>query len=190
MGFKNAKQDIQDILSWFNDAFSRPSFKLFSSFIISRVPPGCQLGKEVHTSSLVQSLAPGYPKGARSLSSFTRFLGKNLWEAEELVSSSLKHFFSSLHIHSRSVLFLILDDTIARKTGKKIPHPEGARVGIKIIPRIWLMSLVINGCCRLCFIEIFSCPSGTRWVLNSITRKRPKGAVPRIKSGADQNHPG
>jgi len=93
--FKNAKQDIQDILSWFSEAFSSPSFKFFSSFIINFI----QLGKEVHTSSMVQALTPF----TKSLSSFTRFLGNNIWQADELVSTSLNNFFSSLHIQIHDV---------------------------------------------------------------------------------------
>ena len=34
MRFKNAKADLQTTLSWFSDSFSRPSFKIFSCFII------------------------------------------------------------------------------------------------------------------------------------------------------------
>ena len=52
MSIRNAKQDIQELLSCFSEAFSRPSFKLFSSFVIGFI----QLGKETHTSSMVQSL--------------------------------------------------------------------------------------------------------------------------------------
>ena len=140
MRFKNAKQDTQDILYWFVEDFSRPSFKLFSSFIISFI----QLGKEVHTSSMVQSLTPL----SKSLSSFTRFLGKNLWDADELVNSSLKHFFSSLHIHTRSVVFLILDDTIARKSGKKIPecawYKDHAQNMANVLGHQWLLSILLS----------------------------------------------
>ncbi len=139
MRFKNAKQDIKDILSWFVEDFSRPSFKLFSSFIISFI----QLGKEVHTSSMVQSLTPL----SKSLSSFTRFLGKNRWDADELVNSSLKHFFSFFHIHTRSVVFFILDDTIARKSGKKIPgcawHKDHAQNKANVFGHQWLLSALL-----------------------------------------------
>jgi hypothetical protein len=48
MNIRNAKQDIQKLLSCFSEAFSRPSFKLFSSYIIGFI----QLGKETHTSSM------------------------------------------------------------------------------------------------------------------------------------------
>ena len=71
MRFQNGKKDLQAILSWFSESFSRPSFKLFTSFIISFI----QLGKEGHTSSMVQSLT--FPFLHRSLPSFTRFLGQN-----------------------------------------------------------------------------------------------------------------
>ena len=139
MRFKNAKQDIQDILSWFSEAFSSTSFKFFSSFIINFI----QLGKEVHTSSMVQALTPF----TKSLSSFTRFLGNNIWEAEELVSISLKNFFSSLHIHTRSVVFLILDDTIARKSGKKIPgcgwHKDHSQKMANVFGHQWVLSALL-----------------------------------------------
>jgi Transposase DDE domain len=115
MNFRNAKQDIQNLLSCFSEVFSRPSFKLFSSFIIGFI----QLGKETHTSSMVQSLSFSFLH--RSLSSFTRFLGQNIWAMEEVAGITLERFFHTLRIKAHSVLFLIVDDTIAQKTGKKIP---------------------------------------------------------------------
>lgn len=111
----NAKQDVRFILSWFQEAFSSPSFKLFSSFIVGFI----QLGKEGHTSSMVQSLARSFL--SRSLSSFTRFLGKNAWVVDEVLALALHNFFHTLKIQARSVVFLLLDDTIIQKTGKKIP---------------------------------------------------------------------
>jgi hypothetical protein len=115
MELLNAKQDIRFILSWFSDPFSRPSFKIFSSFITGFI----QLGKEIYTSSMVQSL--NWPSLHRSLSSFTRFLGKNVWAMEEVTQIALHQFFHRLRIKENSVLFLIMDDTLTKKTGKKIP---------------------------------------------------------------------
>ncbi len=115
MRLPNAKQDVQFILSWFQNAFSSPSFKLFSSFILGFI----QLGKEGHTSSMVQSLAGSFL--SRSLSSFTRFLGKNAWSRDEVLALALQKFFQTLKIQARSIVFLLLDDTILQKTGKKIP---------------------------------------------------------------------
>jgi hypothetical protein len=115
MKIENAKQDIQKLLSCFSEAFSRPSFKIFSSFIIAFI----QLGKELHTSSMVQSLAHCFLH--RSLSSFTRFLGNNVWAVEEVAETTLCQFFHTLRIKAHSVLFLVVDDTLAEKTGKKIP---------------------------------------------------------------------
>ncbi len=115
MRFQDAKQDVLFILSWFQEAFSSPSFKLFSSFIVGFI----QLGKEAHTSSMVQSLARSF--FSRSLSSFTRFLGKNAWAMDEILATALHKFFYTLKIKARSVVFLLLDDTILKKTGKKIP---------------------------------------------------------------------
>jgi len=115
MNSGNAKQDIQRLLSCFAMAFSRPSFKLFSSFIIGFI----QLGKEAHTSSMVQSLSFSFLH--RSLSSFTRFLGQNIWAMEEVAGIALDQFFHTLRIKTHCVLFLIVDDTIIQKSGKKIP---------------------------------------------------------------------
>ena len=78
MRFRNAQKDVRFILSWFQEAFSSPSFKLFSSFILGFI----QVGKEGHTSSRVQSPARSFL--SRSLSSFTRFLGKNGWSLDEV----------------------------------------------------------------------------------------------------------
>ena len=86
MEFKNAKNDILSILSWFSGAFSSPSFKLFSAFIIGFI----QLEKEAHTSSWVQTLSHSFLQ--RSLSSFTRFLGKNTWAMEEVFAIALIRF--------------------------------------------------------------------------------------------------
>jgi hypothetical protein len=125
MELQNAKEDIQFILSFFSKTFSRPSFKIFSSFIISFI----RSGKEAHTSSMVQSLT--HPFLRRSLSSFTRFLGQNIWAVEEIAQIALSQFFHHLQIKAHSVLFLIVDDTIAKKTGTKMPgcawHKDGAR---------------------------------------------------------------
>jgi SRSO17 transposase len=115
MRMPNAKQDVLFILSWFQEAFSSPSFKIFSSFIVGFI----QLGKEGHTSSMVQSLSRSFL--SRSLSSFTRFLGKNSWAMDEVLATALHQFFHTLKIKARSVVFLLLDDTIIKKTGKKIP---------------------------------------------------------------------
>jgi len=49
MPCQNAKEDNRLVLSWFSEAFSRPSFKIFSSFVVGFI----QLGKEAHTSSMV-----------------------------------------------------------------------------------------------------------------------------------------
>ena len=115
MRCQNAKEDICLVLSWVSEAFSRPSFKILSSFVVGFI----QLGKEAHTSSMVQYLSRSYL--SRSLSSFTRFLAENTWTKEQLVEIALRRFFDRLRIKARCVVFLIIDDTIAQKSGKKIP---------------------------------------------------------------------
>jgi len=140
MNIRNAKQDIQKILSCFSEAFSRPSFKLFSSYIIGFI----QLGKETHTSSMVQSLSFSFLH--RSLSSFTRFLGQNVWAMEEVAETALEQFFHTLRIKAHCVLFLIVDDTILQKTGKKIPgcawHRDHAQKGY-VFGHQWVISALL-----------------------------------------------
>ena len=141
MRIQNARQEIQNILSFFSESFSRPSFKIFSSFIISFI----QLGKEVHTSSMVQSLAHSFLR--RSLSSFTRFLGENLWTVEEVTETALHQFFQTLRITARDVLFLIVDDTLVKKTGKKIPgcgwHKDHAQNMANVFGHQWVLSALL-----------------------------------------------
>lgn len=138
MRMPSAKQDVLLILSWFREAFSSPSFKLFSSFIVGFI----QLGKEGHTSSMVQSLSRSFL--SRSLSSFTRFLGKNSWALDEVLATALQKFFHTLKIQVRSVVFLLLDDTIIQKTGKKIPgcgwHKDHAQNLANVFGHQWVLA--------------------------------------------------
>lgn len=140
MNSQNAKQDIQKLLSCFSEIFSRPSFKLFSSFVIGFI----QLGKETHTSSMVQSLSFSFLH--RSLSSFTRFLGQNVWAMEEVAETALEQFFHRLRIKAHSVLFLIVDDTIIHKSGKKIPgcawHRDHAQKAY-VFGHQWVLSALL-----------------------------------------------
>jgi hypothetical protein len=141
MRIENARQEICNILSFFAENFSRPSFKIFSSFIVSFV----QLGKEDHTSSMVQSLARSFLH--RSLSSFTRFLGESVWSMEEITETSLHHFFETLRITARDSLFLILDDSLVKKTGKKIPgcgwHKDHAQNMANVFGHQWVLSALL-----------------------------------------------
>jgi len=141
MRIQNARQEIRNILSFFSENFSRPSFKIFSSFIVSFI----QLGKEVHTSSMVQSLAHSFLP--RSLSSFTRFLGESVWIVEEVTETALHEFFQTLRITVRDVLFLIVDDTLVKKTGKKIPgcgwHKDHAQNMANVFGHQWVLSALL-----------------------------------------------
>ena len=168
MNMQHVKHDIQTILSCFSEAFSRPSFKIFSSFVMGFI----HLGREAHTSAMVQSLSCSFLH--RSLSSFTRFLGNHVWAVEEVAEIAVQQFFHRLNIKAQALLFLIIDDTLAPKRGstsRDVP-------GIKIMRITWPMSLVTNGCSRLCSIGTSCC----RWGLNSITPRVLKDvgrSVPR-----------
>jgi SRSO17 transposase len=114
---------------------------MFSSFITGFI----QLGKEVHTSSMVQSLTGSFFH--RSLSSFTRFLGQNVWTVEEVFQTALHQFFYTLRIKAQSVVFLIIDDTLVQKTGKKIPgcawHKDHAQNMANVFGHQWVLSALL-----------------------------------------------
>jgi SRSO17 transposase len=141
MKIENAKQDIPKLLSCFSEAFSRPSFKIFSSFVTGFI----QLGKEAHTSSMVQSLT--HLCLHRSVSSFTRFLGQNIWALEEVAETTLEQFFHTLRIKAHSVLFLIIDDTITQKSGKKIPgcswYKDHAQNMANVFGHQWVLAALL-----------------------------------------------
>jgi SRSO17 transposase len=161
MRIENARQEIRDILSFFSESFSRPSFKFFSSFIIGFI----QLGKEVHTSSMVRSLGHSILPHP-SLSNFTRFLGENRWTVEEVTGTALHRFFQTLRITIRDVLFLIVDDTLAKKTGKKIPgcgwHKDHAQNMANVFGHQWVLSALL---CKDFLLPLWAKlyhPKGTR----------------------------
>jgi hypothetical protein len=83
----------------------------------------------------------------RSLSSFTRFLGENRWAVEEVTATALDQFFQALRITARDVLFLIVDDTLAKKTGKKIPgcgwHKDHAQNMANVFGHQWVLSALL-----------------------------------------------
>ena len=141
MRIPNAKQDVQNILSWFSESFSRPSFKMFSSFILSFI----QLGKEPHTSSMVQSRTRAFL--CKALSTFTRFLGKSVWAIDEVAETALYQFFHKLQITVDDVVFLIVDDTLLKKTGKKIPgcgwHKDHAQNMANVFGHQWVVSALL-----------------------------------------------
>ena len=93
---------------------------------------------------MVQSLSFSFLH--RSLSSFTRFLGQNVWAMEEVAEIALEQFFHTLRIKAHSVLFLIVDDTILQKTGKKIPgcawHRDHAQKGY-VFGHQWVLSALL-----------------------------------------------
>ncbi len=138
MKLSNAKSDVCFILSWFSEVFSRPSFKVFSSYIVSFI----QLGKKAHTASMVRALSTTFLE--KSLCCFTRFLGSKHWEVDEIMDLAVQRFFKTLRIKARSPLFLLLDDTIQEKTGKKIPgcawYKDHARNMANVFGHQWVVA--------------------------------------------------
>ena len=94
---------------------------------------------------MVQTLT--FPFLHRSLSSFTRFLGQNLWAVEEVVQTALDQFFEVLRIRAHSILFLIVDDTLVKKTGNKIPgcawHKDHAQNMANVFGHQWVLSALL-----------------------------------------------
>jgi SRSO17 transposase len=94
---------------------------------------------------MVQSLT--YPFLHRSVSSFTRFLGQNVWALEEIAEIALEQFFHALRIKTHSVLFLIIDDTIAQKSGKKIPgcswYKDHAQNMANVFGHQWVLTALL-----------------------------------------------
>jgi hypothetical protein len=94
---------------------------------------------------MVQSLARSFLR--RSLSSFTRFLGESLWAVEEVAETALHQFFQTLQITVRDVLFLIVDDSLVKKTGKKIPgcgwHKDHAQNMANVFGHQWVLGALL-----------------------------------------------
>jgi len=94
---------------------------------------------------MVRSLAHSFLR--RSLCSFTRFLGESVWTVEELTETALGQFFQTLRISVRDVLFLIVDDTLVQKTGKKIPgcgwHKDHAQNMANVFGHQWVLSALL-----------------------------------------------
>jgi SRSO17 transposase len=133
---------------------------MLSSFIISFI----QLGKEPHTSSMVRSRTGAFLH--RALCSFTRFLGDSVWAVDEVTETALYQFFTKLRITVDDVLFLIVDDTLAKKTGKKMPgcgwHKDHAQNMANVFGHQWVVSaLLYKGFLLPLWAKLYH-PKGTR----------------------------
>jgi hypothetical protein len=83
----------------------------------------------------------------RSLSSFTRFLGDSVWTVKEVTETALYQFFQTVRITARDVLFLIVDDSLVKKTGKRIPgcgwHKDHAQNMATVFGHQWVLSALL-----------------------------------------------
>ncbi len=113
---------------------------------------------------MVQSLAHSFLR--RSLSSFTRFLGESVWTVEEVTEIALHEFFQTLRITARDVLFLIVDDSLVKKTGKKTPgcgwHKDHAQNMANVFGHQWVLSALLFKDFLLPFWAKLYHPKGTR----------------------------
>ena len=132
----------ETILSFFSESFSRPSFKFFSCFIISFI----QLGKEVHTSSMVRSLAHSILHRHRSPAlpdSWENTVG--LWRRSRrpLCINS----FRGCGLLSAMFCFLSWMIRSLKKTGKKIPgcgwHKDHAQNMANVFGHQWVLSALL-----------------------------------------------
>ena len=66
---------------------------------------------------------------------------------EELTQTALDQFFQRLQIRVRDVVFLIMDDTLVQKTGKKIPgcgwHKDHAQNMANVFGHQWVVSALL-----------------------------------------------
>jgi hypothetical protein len=113
---------------------------------------------------MVQSLTHSFLR--RSLCSFTRFLGESAWTVEEVTETALAQFFQTLRITARDVLFLIVDDSLVKKTGKKIPgcgwHKDHAQNMANVFGHQWVLSALL---CKDFLLPLWAKlyhPKGTR----------------------------
>jgi hypothetical protein len=94
---------------------------------------------------MVQSLSCSFLH--RALSSFTRFLGNHVWAVEEVAEIAVQQFFHRLNIKAQALLFLIIDDTLAPKTGKHIPgcawHKDHAHNLANVFGHQWVLSALL-----------------------------------------------
>jgi hypothetical protein len=85
---------------------------------------------------------------------------------EEVTKTALHQFFQTLRITVRDVLFLIVDDTLAKKTGKKIPgcgwHKDHAQNMANVFGHQWVLSALL---CKDFLLPLWAKlyhPKGTR----------------------------
>jgi hypothetical protein len=74
-------------------------------------------------------------------------LGESVWTVEEVTETALHQFFQTLRISARDVLFLIVDDSLVKKTGKKIPgcgwHKDHAQNMANVFGHQWVLSALL-----------------------------------------------
>jgi len=120
MRIKNARQETRTILSFFSESFSRPSFKFFSaSSSVSSI------GKKF---TLLHGAIP-YPldHAPRIALQLYPVPGRIPLTVEEVTETALHQFFQRLQITVRDVLFLIVDDTLLKKTARGSQDVDGIK---------------------------------------------------------------
>jgi hypothetical protein len=74
-------------------------------------------------------------------------LGDRVWTVEEVAETALYQFFQTLRITARDVLFLIVDDSLVKKTGKRIPgcgwHKDHAQNMANVFGHQWVLSALL-----------------------------------------------
>jgi len=105
---------MEEFLEQFRPCFSKPQFRNFSTYILGLV--ACEGRKNVDT--INRSFLD-----AKNQSSLNRFLTASPWSLQRLEAKRLALVKEKLQVPEGSTGFLLIDDTINRKTGK---HMEEA----------------------------------------------------------------
>ena len=105
---------MEDFLEQFRHCFSKPQFRNYSTYILGLV--ACEGRKNID--AINRSFMD-----AKNQSSLNRFLTTSPWSLQRLEAKRLALVREKLHVPEGSTGFLLIDDTINRKSGK---HMEDA----------------------------------------------------------------
>ena len=114
MLISSAVDTVEELLEQYKPCLSKPQFKNFSTYTIGLVT--CEGRKTIQ--AINQSFM-----NTKDQSSLNRFLTKSPWSLENLQDKRLSLAKQNLHGTQGSMGYLLLDDTINKKTGK---HMEDA----------------------------------------------------------------
>ncbi|MCG2718201.1 MAG: transposase, partial [Nanoarchaeota archaeon] len=116
-GFKQVPGYFGRFFNFFKGVFSRPQFDNFR-----RLVTGLVLSERKN----IQEISSVF--GVRDQSSLNRFVTQSSWDFEEVDRRRLR--FAVKHFGSRKEGFIVLDDTVTKKFGKKMEKANYHRSGV------------------------------------------------------------